>query len=111
MKFRHPEVVAQWPKPNYVNPETRGPVLYIVNGTFFFLASVVVVTRLYSRIFIRRWFGLDDALILVAWVGFVTLLPIVSYSNNIQISGMGDMSTVFWGYAHYDWDRHLWDAR
>src|ERR1700760_123023 len=35
----------------------------------------------------------------------------VSNSNNIQISGMGDMSVVFWGYAHYSWDRHLWDSR
>jgi hypothetical protein len=63
-----PSAVASWPTPNYINPETRGPELWIVSGIFFFVATVSVWTRLYSRCFIRHWFGLDDWLILVAYV-------------------------------------------
>jgi hypothetical protein len=68
MKFMHPEVVATWPKPNYVNPERRGPELYIVNTIFFTMATIAVLIRLYTRLFVRKWFGLDDWLILFAWV-------------------------------------------
>jgi hypothetical protein len=68
MRFFRPELVAEWPKPNYINPETRGPALYIINGLFFTLATFAIVIRLYARIFVRRWFGLDDFLILLAWV-------------------------------------------
>jgi hypothetical protein len=68
MRFNHPELVAGWPKPNYINPETRGPSLYIVNSMFFGLATVAIAIRLYARIFVRRWFGFDDALVILAWV-------------------------------------------
>jgi len=64
-----PEVLATWPTPNYVDPVTRGSALYIVNGIWLFLATVAVTLRLYTRIWIRNWFGLDDAFILLALVG------------------------------------------
>lgn len=83
MRFAHPEEVAHWPLPNYVNPEERGPELYIVNGLFFFLATFAIFSRLYVRIHIRHWFGLDDFLITLAW-----------------FCALGDMSTIYWGYSH-----------
>lgn len=68
MRFNRPELVAQWPKPNYIDPDVRGPALYIINSIFFCLATLAISTRLYARIFVRRWFGLDDTLIFLAWV-------------------------------------------
>lgn len=67
MRFNRPELVAEWPKPNFIDPEVRGPALYIINGTFFGLATLAISIRIYARIFVRRWFGLDDALIVLAW--------------------------------------------
>ncbi|KAE9971827.1 hypothetical protein EG328_005358 [Venturia inaequalis] len=93
MRFNHPEVVAKWPKPNFIDPETRGPTLYIINGTFFGLATLAISVRLYARIFVRRWVGLDDFLIVLAW--FFTA---------------GDISSVFWGFSRYMWDHHMWDG-
>jgi hypothetical protein len=57
-----------WPKANYINPATRGPTIYIINSIFFFMATAAVFLRMYTRIFVRKWFGIDDAAILTAWV-------------------------------------------
>jgi hypothetical protein len=61
-------VLRTWPAPNYVDPPTRGPEFYIVCGIFLGLATVLLFVRLYARLFVRRWFGLDDALIIFSWV-------------------------------------------
>jgi hypothetical protein len=63
-----PAVVATWPIPNYVDPITRGPELYIINSIWLLIATFAVALRLYSRIWIRNWFGLDDIFVLVALV-------------------------------------------
>jgi hypothetical protein len=63
-----PEIVASWPLPNYIDPTTRGPSLYYVNGIFLFLAALAVSLRLYTRVWIRNWFGLDDAFVLFGLV-------------------------------------------
>lgn len=61
----HPtkEVIASWPKPNYVNPDTRGPALTVVNIVFIVLVFIVVGLRYYTRIRITRSFGIDDYVI------------------------------------------------
>jgi hypothetical protein len=94
MKLKDPSILFTWPAPNYVDPVTRGPVLYIVNGIFFGLATIAIWTRFYARVFVRKWFGLDDAFIMLGW-----------------LSGCGDMAVVFWGYHRFGWDRHFWDRR
>jgi hypothetical protein len=66
-------VAIHWPTPNYTHPHTRGPELYIVNSIFMFIATFCVVTRLYTRISIRNWFGLDDVFISVALVCILRL--------------------------------------
>jgi hypothetical protein len=63
------DVILSWPARNTINPVKRGPELWIVSSIFFPIATLCVGTRLYSRIFIRGWFGPDDALILIAFVG------------------------------------------
>jgi len=63
-----PSVVALWPKPNYENPETRGPEVTIVGSVFLALATLAVGIRLYTRIFVRHWIGLDDILVAISLV-------------------------------------------
>jgi hypothetical protein len=63
------DVLLSWPKPNYTDTAIhRGPTVYVVSSMFLALATVAVVMRLYARIIIRHWFGLDDAFICIAWV-------------------------------------------
>lgn len=62
------EEILSWPTPNYVDPETRGPVLAAINHTFLALCVVLVAARIYTRLRIVRWFGWDDVLIIVALV-------------------------------------------
>jgi hypothetical protein len=86
-------VLSTWPPPNYVNPIKRGPVIYIIPAICLGLSTTVVFTRLYARLFIRRWFGLDDLLIILAW-----------------LSTIGVTAVVFIGDVHFGWDRHIWDS-
>jgi hypothetical protein len=62
-------VLLSFPVPNYTNPDTRGPALLIVNGVFIAIVIAVVLLRLYTRIFIKRWVGSDDIFIVIATVG------------------------------------------
>lgn len=66
MQLKDPSALLTWPAPNYIDPVTRGSILYIVNGVFFGLATISILTRLYARVFIRKWVGLDDILITFA---------------------------------------------
>jgi hypothetical protein len=59
---------ATWPAPNYVNPTKRGAELYVVDAIFLALTTITIGIRLYARLWIRRWFGLDDLCICLAWV-------------------------------------------
>jgi hypothetical protein len=61
-------VILTWPTPNYVDPPTRGDALLIVNSILIALVVIVVGLRMYTRLIIKRWFGLDDIFILVALV-------------------------------------------
>lgn len=68
----HPDlaVIQSWPKPNYINPETRGPALTIVNIIFIILVFLIVGLRYYTRLRITRSFGTDDIVIglsVVSW--------------------------------------------
>jgi hypothetical protein len=70
MKIPPLSVLQSWPKPNYVDPVTRGPEMYIITGIFLAIATLALGTRLYARLFVRRWFGLDDVFILLGYVRF-----------------------------------------
>lgn len=73
MRLPSPEVIASWPKPNYVNPERHGNAVIIVAAVCFTLAFLVLLIRIYTRIHISRSFGLDDWLIVIAMVLHHTL--------------------------------------
>jgi hypothetical protein len=75
------DVLLSWPTPNYVDPETRGPALLIVNSILIALTILTVVARLYTRIVIKRWFGIDDIFILFALLFTIGLTAVVLLAN------------------------------
>lgn len=89
------EVIALWPPGNYQHPsELRGSGLYIVAAIFCTIATATLFARMYSRIWIRRYFGPDDALIIFAWM-----------------AALGVTACSIIGHLEYGWDRHVWDIR
>jgi hypothetical protein len=68
MKSPSLEVIESWPAPNYVDPETRGQSLLVVNITLLGLCLVALAARLWARLVILRSPGLDDLLITIAIV-------------------------------------------
>ena len=68
--MRHPplDVILSWPEPNYVNPETRGNALLIVNIIFLVLCFITAAARLWARLRILHSAGVDDLLITIAMV-------------------------------------------
>lgn len=62
------EILSSWPQANYVNPEKRGPGIYISSALFTLLGSTALALRLYARLCVRRWLGLDDLFVILGWV-------------------------------------------
>ncbi|OAG43867.1 hypothetical protein AYO21_01719 [Fonsecaea monophora] len=87
-----PEVIATWPKPNYVNPDTRGPGLVYMCIIFAAIGIITCTARVYSRLFITKAPGLDDLLVVIA-LGFLTALAVL----------------VIIGNKKYYSGRHIWD--
>ena len=81
MQLPPADVLLSWPTPNYDNPVTRGPALLIVNSIFISLAVITVVARIYTRIVIKRWFGIDDVFILLALLFTLGLTAVVILAN------------------------------
>jgi hypothetical protein len=65
------DVILSWPKPNYVDPETRGDALLVVNVLFLAICFIAVAARLWARLRILHSAGLDDLLITIAMVRLV----------------------------------------
>ena len=76
-----PEVVASFPAPNYVDPETHGPGLIVIACLLSSVAVLVVGARLYARFCITKAPGIDDALIVLALIFGVTLSAMVILGN------------------------------
>jgi hypothetical protein len=66
--------ILKWPTPNYVNPETRGNTLLVVDTVFLVLTLVAVSLRVYTRVHIQKWFGIDDIFALLALVSTVAII-------------------------------------
>ena len=74
------------------NVETRGPSIEAVAIFFPILAAIFVALRTYTRLYVVRWFGVDD------WVTVATLVVSIVYSVCIGIAthhGMGMHSADF----------------
>jgi hypothetical protein len=85
-------VIATWPKPNYDDPDTRGPGLVYLCIIFGAIGIITGTARLYSRLFITKAPGLDDLLVAIA-LGFLTALTIL----------------VIVGNKDFYSGRHVWD--
>ncbi|KAI0458400.1 hypothetical protein F5B21DRAFT_500660 [Xylaria acuta] len=93
MKIPPAEVIASWPKPDYIDPESRGPAGKIVGSILLGLVTVILAIRLYSRKRLTKGFGLDDMLICLAYI------PATAFT----ITGISTQELLQWG-------RHLWDV-
>ncbi|PGH18063.1 hypothetical protein AJ79_00690 [Helicocarpus griseus UAMH5409] len=93
MRNPPPEVMATWPKPNYVNPEYQGPAMPIIGIVFLAISVIVVTLRLFVRIHMKRSAGYDD------WLMLATMPFIVAVT----------VSTILG--THYGWGVHIWDNK
>ncbi|KAB8300366.1 hypothetical protein EYC80_000549 [Monilinia laxa] len=87
------ETLATWPKPNYVDPETRGKGVLIVNLILFPVALTIILIRLYTRLHISKSFGLDDWLIIAA------MLPATTFAILAILAEEA-----------FKFNRHIWDV-
>ncbi|TVY49451.1 hypothetical protein LOCC1_G000602 [Lachnellula occidentalis] len=62
------EVLAALPKPNYVDPVTRADAKVILNVVLYTILLSFIGLRIYTRTHLRKFFGTDDILILVALI-------------------------------------------
>ncbi|KXL45893.1 hypothetical protein M433DRAFT_66438 [Acidomyces richmondensis BFW] len=85
-------VWESWPPSNYVDPQLHGPALLCINLIFITLVTVAVIGRFYSRIVVKRWFGLDDSMCILAYIFTIGMTTVVILANE-----------------DYGWDRHEWD--
>lgn len=72
--YPSPEYISTFPRPNYVNPETRGPSSIVIGIILVSLVTVIIGLRVFTRRFVSRGFGLDDILILAAYVSRYSLV-------------------------------------
>lgn len=87
-----PAIIASWPAPNYVDPETRGSGLIVLSILLIIITSIIIAIRIYTRLRITRAFGFDDAFAIIAYILGVALSTLVIIGNKYYYSG-----------------RHVWD--
>jgi len=61
-------VLHSWPKPNYIDPETRGDSIIIISTVFLAAVVTAVTFRIFTRLIVKKAFGLDDVFILLSLV-------------------------------------------
>lgn len=111
MRIPPPDVVSSWPAPNYTDPETRGNALLICNVIFQTLATIAVAGRLYSR-FVKKWFGIDDAMIILAYVSSTqNQQRLEIFADSRKMFDVGLTAVIMLAKEQYGWDRHEWDLR
>lgn len=81
MKLPPVSVLETWPKSNYLDPETRGNALTVFNSVCLGLMTIILGLRLYTRVFVKKWFGWDDFYIVCAYVGFASSSKIYKCSS------------------------------
>ncbi|OSS43934.1 hypothetical protein B5807_11364 [Epicoccum nigrum] len=82
----------KWPTPNYINPETRPEVLLYIACICGPITFVMLMTRLWVRIFHQRTAGWDDWLMVagtIPAIGVTVLFPLITRNG---------------------FNRHLWDV-
>ena len=82
-----PEVIASFPKPNYIDPQTHGPGLIVLTLFLSILGATTVLVRLYARFFITKAPGIDDILIVAALVFGIALAALNIVGNQVYYNG------------------------
>ncbi|KAI8931084.1 hypothetical protein NX059_012095 [Plenodomus lindquistii] len=86
-----PEVIHSWPKPNYVNPETRPDTVLILACIMGPITVGMLLARLWVRIMIQKRPGWDD------WIMLAATVPIIAL-------------TILYPFAvDLGFDKHVWD--
>ncbi|RMY17747.1 hypothetical protein D0867_05821 [Hortaea werneckii] len=85
-------VITTWPVPNYTHPQTHGRALLITNLLLITLVLLAVLGRLYARLIIKRWYGADDSMIVLACLATIGMNTVVILANE-----------------RYGWNRHIYD--
>jgi hypothetical protein len=86
-------VYREWPSPNYQDPSTRGNALLVINIIFLTLVTLSITIRLWSRFKVKYQSGMDDVMIVLAYVFTIGMTAVVLLANR-----------------NYGWNRHLWDV-
>lgn len=77
MQIPPASVLKSWPKPNYDNPETRGHVKIILNIVLYSILVCFMTLRIFTRTYLRKIFGADDVLILLAMARLLQMLMVL----------------------------------
>ncbi|KAK8214032.1 hypothetical protein IWZ01DRAFT_539937 [Phyllosticta capitalensis] len=85
--------IAKWPKPNYVNPVTRGNGIVVLNVVLASISLAMLALRIYSRVYLKRWFGSDDIYMIIAFV-----------------FAIGLSTAIILAFQQFYWNRHIWDV-
>ncbi|KAK1524539.1 integral membrane protein [Colletotrichum paranaense] len=113
------DVLIHWPRPNYINPENRGPGLLIIEMVFLGIAMICLCLRMYIRIVKIRQTWWDDWLMVAGMVFCigVTICVILGTARphlkllkgmskairNLQANNLR-LATELYG-----WNLHVWD--
>ncbi|KAL5120263.1 hypothetical protein ACEQ8H_001821 [Pleosporales sp. CAS-2024a] len=114
MRLPPPDVLATWPKPNYMDPVTRGPALMIVELTLLPIAMIVVFLRMWVRVAWLKKAWYDDYLMLLAMVRTPDMQNRRDGTSGdadivLQVFSIGTTIIVIMASQLYGWDRHAWD--
>ncbi|QDS68636.1 hypothetical protein FKW77_001626 [Venturia effusa] len=82
------ETLLSFPIPNYENPVLRGPVLLYINSVLLGITLALVLLRVYTRVFLQRWMGADDWLILIAARQRIGVIILLSLGFVVTIAGV-----------------------
>jgi hypothetical protein len=110
MQIPSSSVLASWPAANYVDPVTHGPGNIIVIALLLALVTIFLCIRFYTRLVITRGFGVDDVLVLLAFVrrGHPSIVRFLTWR---QIPAAAFAALGLLATTKLNWDRHAWDVR
>ncbi|KAI8188141.1 Satratoxin biosynthesis SC1 cluster protein 4 [Colletotrichum sp. SAR 10_75] len=81
-------VILAWPRPNYTNPETKGPGLMIIELVFLLMALTCLGLRMYVRLVMIRKTWWDD------WLMVGAMISMAAQTLFLFASGLSKLSIL-----------------
>lgn len=78
------EVIATWPRPNYVDPVSKGDGLRIAATVMSVFVTGVVLSRLWIRFRVTKRPGLDDLFIVIGLVRFPVVVVLRTLLTHVR---------------------------